>query len=287
MVKWSLKQLPYMRIHAAPVASGFASISIPILVQGVTEHMRPLFLGFFASSVLIAWGLWIPSRNLSIFTVNYLFSFTDRRSSPNQDISQTRQKELMFWRTQIGWGIHAIIFCILGASLSIILERVSIYYLREHLAKIRSDIYRDLYMSGPDEITGVPQFELGSSIAVRNNSPDEDVEITELRCKFNSFLTTNHQSFDNFWLTVPVEELTLRHGGDGDAAECPPPSAIRSREPTTLICGDVIWRISYVLVNQPEFLQEKQERFILRVGMHKWESIPLDYPLVGGCPQEK
>lgn len=149
--------------------------------------------------------------------------------------------------------------------------------LEQKLSEEREEVLRNLFAS--DAVDS--ENRLGDGAITITNNSRTSIILKSSSCKINDLWDEQNERVRRFPAAVQVlNDRLLNKGGDGETLNCLPSELITSAQTVKTLCGDLEWKITYTLPDQPNTEQEKRVRFVKRPGHTRWEQMALsDEPL--------
>jgi hypothetical protein len=285
-VKWRTKPIPALGFKWKNLFP-LLGLVVAALLQGFTKAMIPLLWGLVICALWAAASLWPFVSNVGSRIVNspYL-GFLDQRFSRDVARANIHQLYLEERRRVFFRCICLNLFAAASALVAAIFGLSACLMQNQHFEAERSEVSQELEMGVPERPSQLPIRPMDAYVRIQNNSPI-DLQVQSVWCDINSLGASDNSVISGVKFEMLLRgklALTIRAAGDGQIMPCIPPAMLHSAEPTTVTCGDVIWKIEYVLADQPNLVQTKQERFILEPGSEEWRQFAVDNPSAIDCP---
>jgi hypothetical protein len=267
--EWSIAELPLPTLGQRGIKSllrhPLSPILLAVLLSGISPNLLSILVGLGIVTVWVAVDLWPFANFASVWLVNRM-SFTQKRPYPKfLPVIDRYRADLECNRRKVNFGLHAIIFTAICGLIILADAPLVRFVVERHLKKEMIDVYSGLHALSASE-----DENRGQAILTVKNDSSYHIHVTETRCFFNQFDTTDN-SFINIGTVLFKGDQPLFSGGDGLSFNCPG----NFLGPFTLVCADITWVVFYDLEEDQKRPQGKGFRYVLLPGKTEWEQQPL------------
>lgn len=237
------------------------AIVVGVLVTGFGKDVLLALLGILICAAWLCWDLSPWTTLLSVTFANRYRTYANHFGAYGKGEAEWKRQKLR----EAGQSIILTTMCLLILGLMYFADR---HVITTAIQGYKDDTYK--------EMIGSLTFPEGGSrnntkFSVTNNSSHR-ITLVNMKC------TTNHVLFDfgneiSSGDTTFVFNVPLHPGGDTQSENCPTENHVYRMGHRPIICGDLSWKIQYVLDEDSTDIQTKEYRYVLNRGENAWSGV--------------